>query len=998
MSMPSKPRLLKRLCALGLTAAMTVSLAAAPASAASTAPAIDSTDLEAVIAAMKKSADNPYGIDDESAFDLLSYVYLGWRTTGGTWQNQVIEDFFGSQMKDAGYILSDADLSWDGDAKDFFYIQHDDTSTQVFNPEYARFRIDSVTGADGKAVDAKDEPLLETAHRVLDQEMFAFDPTSDVYQAHYTALYGDALKKHGWNPKGSYASEQAKDDAFINAMWGWITEKNENGDRTHVFPEGTAVGASRGEEAELNLRAHLVGSTSFNATAEEQAAVAKDPANVSTLLKGQTGKVVYVGKVLNTGTREEPNYTTCDNEAVMALLAQDKDALKGAVLLCDSSHAANVGFAEHVGAISTMTYASLSGYHHPTMEETWYGAEDAAWYNDIAKRGGEEALTADVDEWYSDSARYTLRGAGADKALALMGKGTPVVEWNISKQQYVMLRELTETKGYTVNMNVATLGEFYPMNDAKNPDAKGQLTAIAEIKGTTYPNERVVFVGHVQEPSSNDNATGCSLTIELAIAMKEMIDNGILPRPERTMTFLIGDEMQFSSLYLNAHDGAEGHLNAGKPNLVDGDGKDGSGKIVCAINLDMVGEDPNKTGGPMRVEKCPDPSAYYEYTLDVTPGEDPYLDANGGHDGVFVRTPDSHTMWGAGDPENYDIGGNYLNDLYMAASNIAAGQMAKDGYEFQVDVCPFEGGSDHQKFLERGVPAVLTWHMTDFVYHTTVDTLYMSSAKELQSVGLTSLGTGYMMAHRSADATTKTMDILVEAAVARFASESENTQRHKKWADAEGADLSGELTQEKEVLNAWADWYVEAIQSCASYLTSDFDGYQAAEKMAMEKIEGLRSFALAYADQVFGGEGALSVSRAALVTALYQMEGSPDGGSAAFSDVSGDEWYGKAVAWASSNGVVTGTGAGFQPNGEITREALAVMLYRYAKLCGTDVSGAGQDFSGFQDGAAVSDWAAEAMGWAMGAGVLSGKDGRLAPAGTVTHAEASAALVQFLSL
>ena len=140
MSMPSKPRLLKRLCALGLTAAMTVSLAAAPASAASTAPAIDSTDLEAVIAAMKKSADNPYGIDDESAFDLLSYVYLGWRTTGGTWQNQVIEDFFGSQMKDAGYILSDADLSWDGDAKDFFYIQHDDTSTQVFNPEYARFR------------------------------------------------------------------------------------------------------------------------------------------------------------------------------------------------------------------------------------------------------------------------------------------------------------------------------------------------------------------------------------------------------------------------------------------------------------------------------------------------------------------------------------------------------------------------------------------------------------------------------------------------------------------------------------------------------------------------------------------------------------------------------------------------------------------------------------------------------------------------------------------
>jgi len=54
----------------------------------------------------------------------------------------------------------------------------------------------------------------------------------------------------------------------------------------------------------------------------------------------------------------------------------------------------------------------------------------------------------------------------------------------------------------------------------------------------------------------------------------------------------------------------------------------------------MVGEDPEKTGGTMRIEKTPDPSAIYNYTLDVLPGEEPYSDEDN-----FVRLPDSHTLW-----------------------------------------------------------------------------------------------------------------------------------------------------------------------------------------------------------------------------------------------------------------------------------------------------------------------------------------------------------------
>ena len=61
------------------------------------------------------------------------------------------------------------------------------------------------------------------------------------------------------------------------------------------------------------------------------------------------------------------------------------------------------------------------------------------------------------------------------------------------------------------------------------------------------------------------------------------------------------------------------------------------------------------TGGPMRIEKAPDPSAYYNYTLDNIPEDPLYYDATrSDEDGNFVRLPDSHTLWGAGEPGDYD--------------------------------------------------------------------------------------------------------------------------------------------------------------------------------------------------------------------------------------------------------------------------------------------------------------------------------------------------------
>ena len=140
----------------------------------------------------------------------------------------------------------------------------------------------------------------------------------------------------------------------------------------------------------------------------------------------------------------------------------------------------------------------------------------------------------------------------------------------------------------------------------------------------------------------------------------------------------------------------------------------------------------------------------------------------------------------------------------------------------------------------------------------------------------------------------------------------------------------------------------------------------------------------------------LSMSRSMLVTVLYRLEGEPEADECAFTDVADGTWYTDAVAWAAANGIVTGINdTTFAPDAEITRESLAVILYRYAQMKELSQGETG-NLTAFADGASVSDWAAEAMSWAVGEGILTGKSGNtLDPQGTATRAEVSTMLMRF---
>lgn len=142
-----------------------------------------------------------------------------------------------------------------------------------------------------------------------------------------------------------------------------------------------------------------------------------------------------------------------------------------------------------------------------------------------------------------------------------------------------------------------------------------------------------------------------------------------------------------------------------------------------------------------------------------------------------------------------------------------------------------------------------------------------------------------------------------------------------------------------------------------------------------------------------------SIVRAQFAVILHRIEGEPPIKAALdFVDVDSNTWYTGAVRWANASQIATGYSNTklFGTNDPITREQMAVMMYRYANYKEYDVSGTA-DFSKFEDAAQVSGFAQEAMKWAVGTGIISGKDNgtKLDPQGNANRAECATIIMRF---
>lgn len=139
-------------------------------------------------------------IEGQSMFDYLSYVYMGWRTTGGSWQNQVIDTFIVDELKEAGYSHSGEATTSVGHRSindksnatddDYSWVTYFDVSDLTWNPEYAKLEISSEEEFQGK------DKLIDK----INVEAYGFNPTTDTYLEHYEV-------------------------ASIDKMWSWLAEK-----------------------------------------------------------------------------------------------------------------------------------------------------------------------------------------------------------------------------------------------------------------------------------------------------------------------------------------------------------------------------------------------------------------------------------------------------------------------------------------------------------------------------------------------------------------------------------------------------------------------------------------------------------------------------------------------------------------------------------------------------------------------------------------------------
>ena len=323
---------------------------------------------------------------------------------------------------------------------------------------------------------------------------------------------------------------------------------------------------------------------------------------------------------------------------------------------------------------------------------------------------------------------------------------------NVSRTKARLLESLL--RGGVVYVRVVIGSSFTPAR---------ARTLVARIAGSDPDAGAVVISTTADEPGANDNGSGMVATTAMAAGYLRGIRDGRIARPAREIVFLFGPELEASGEWL-----------ATRP-----------GPVGLALVMDMVGQDPDKTGAIALVERMPDPGA------------------------IWDRPPlDIHSEWGRGDVRESDLSGSFLNDYVMAAMNLRAAET-----DWVVRSNPYEGGSDQGRFLERGIPSVLLWHFTDAFYDTNLDRLDKVSRTELENTTTAALALVHHYVQAGAGRASEVLDIVMAAARKRLSIEA-NTARGFLSAPAVAQDQAQRdavLDRERHILQAWGRWYRQAV-------------------------------------------------------------------------------------------------------------------------------------------------------------------------------------------
>lgn len=302
---------------------------------------------------------------------------------------------------------------------------------------------------------------------------------------------------------------------------------------------------------------------------------------------------------------------------------------------------------------------------------------------------------------------------------------------------------------------------------------------VASIKGEI--DEEVLLVAHIchPQPSSNDNASGCAAVMEAARALQRLITRGELPRPKRSIRFMLMPEMTGTYAWL-AED--EGRI----------------GRIVAALNLDMVGENQNLCGGPLIIERPPMAMPSYTDTL---------LEA-------------------------------ILDMIKVEGRNLAG----TAGYPlFKYAVTPFSGGSDHYILSDPsvGIPCPMIIQWPDRFYHTSYDTPDKVDPEMLRKVALMAATYAYFIANAGLEEAIWLLGETVTRRKMEIASNIRN-QTNKIIDELEKDDPENTALQGLKVLEDGAkfllDRGVEVVKSIRRLLEEN-STYKALEEKYISDLE-----------------------------------------------------------------------------------------------------------------------------------------------------------------
>ncbi|MFQ6081975.1 MAG: DUF4910 domain-containing protein [Candidatus Aminicenantia bacterium] len=294
----------------------------------------------------------------------------------------------------------------------------------------------------------------------------------------------------------------------------------------------------------------------------------------------------------------------------------------------------------------------------------------------VLKRGALGVITwypPEIRPGYSNMVRYTAiwpEWENKDK----IGFG-----FNISKIQGWNLKRLLD-QGKKVILRAEVEAEYY--------QSKVEILTTS-FPGTEFPDQEVLIIGHLchPTPSTNDNASGSGGMVEMARALKNMVDKKLINPSKRTIRFLWVPEFAGTMPYIKAH-------------------LDQIKNTIATINCDMIGEDLHKTGGILNITCTPDsiPSFLNDVVIN------------------FAKLAE---------------------DLDLKSIN-------GSNHPFVFKIRPASGGSDHYIFNDGAikVPAIMLGH-NDIFHHTNLDTPDKVDSSELRRVCFIALGSVIYLANAS---------------------------------------------------------------------------------------------------------------------------------------------------------------------------------------------------------------------------------------------------------